>query len=66
MLRVRAGAEHPRMVYRPETSDELESGDEENGRHGGALRPWLLQQVQPLSLVVLVIVKIFNSIMLTR
>lgn len=45
MLRVRAGAEYSRMVYRPEASHELESRGEEDGGHERALRPWLLQQV---------------------
>lgn len=57
MLRMRAGSQHSRMVYRPEASHELESRDEENGGYGRALRPWLLQPVQPLSLVVLVVMK---------
>jgi hypothetical protein len=65
MLLVRAGSKYSRVVYRPEVGHELESGTEENGEHGRSLWTWLLQQVQPLSLVVPMVMKYTKVVMLT-
>jgi hypothetical protein len=57
MLHVWAGPKHERMVYRIKAGHELEPSKPENGVHGRAMRAWVLQQVRPLSLVVLVVIE---------